>query len=293
MNAWRSRKGKLAIQITSELGINHNGIYETLLDLTDMALSARADFVKIQLRTPELCVPKDQWDLPKVCPWDGEIRTYLEYRKGMEFTDNKLAAFDSYVRASWVEKRWSASVWDIPSLDRLLDYDVPWIKIPSAKLTDLDLIRESQKTGLPLMISTGMSTSAEVMATLESIHDYYPLTVLHCNGSYPAKDSEANLKTIATLKRIVGHRPNTNVGFSNHHASPLIPIGAMWLGAEVIEAHITLDRTMQGSDHAASLEEKGLRFLIRERNRIQKAMGDGLITLYDSERPARKKLRGN
>lgn len=280
------------MKICAELGINHQGVYNTLIDLTDMSFEAGADIVKLQIRTPELCVPKSEWDKPKVCPWDGKTRTYIEYRRGMELTDEKLDAFDAYVASVYGRRRWSASVWDIPSLERLITFDVPWIKIPSAMLTNLDLIDACLQTGIPLIISTGMSTYDEVFRAIIQIPKDYQLTILHCNASYPAKDEEANLKTLGTLRTMVVNRWNTSVGFSNHHKTPLIPIGAMWLGAQFVEVHVTLDRTMVGSDHAASLERQGLELLVREKNRIEKAMGNGLITLYSSEKAARKKLRG-
>ncbi len=209
----------------------------------------------------------------------------------MELTDEKLNAYDAYVTTCYGKGKWFASVWDLQSLKRIAKIkNIPYIKIPSAKLTDDYLISKALETRIPFILSTGMSYSSEVWDALGEIKESYPLTVMHCHAGYPAPENEANLRVMDTLRdELYG---NSAIGFSSHFPSPHVAIGALWMGAEMVEVHFTLDRTLPGSDHAASLEYSGLNLLVRERNRRKKLLGDGNITLYDSELPARKKLRG-
>ena len=282
-------------KVIAELGINHQGSFETLLELTDMAFGAGADYVKLQTRTPELCVPRGQWDKHKLTPW-GETMPYIEYRKRMEFSVEQLHAFDSYVKANYPNRDWLTSVWDRDSLLMILAEfsEMPYIKIPSALMTNIDLINGVLNSGHTAIVSTGMSTHEEVVSTLRGICDTGNIIVMLCNSTYPTPDNEVNLSSLKSL-RFAAYDTRTKtapeVGFSSHHVSPFIPIYAAVLGAYMIEVHVTLDRTMPGSDHAASLERAGLELLCREVARIPVVMGDGLIRLYDSEKPAREKLR--
>lgn len=288
-------------RIVAELGINWQGDFNTLVNLADMAMGCGVDYVKLQLRTPELCVPKSQWQIPKQTPWNT-MEPYIDYRKRMELSNEQLAAFDSYMKTHWGKHKWSASVFDVESLTRLLHFDIPYIKIPSAMLTDHLLLSKCIETCIPVMLSTGMSTAKEIHEAVEFFDNSYPLTIMHCNSSYPAMDREVNLRTIQTLADRYGWivtRPNRKLqkgnflfGFSSHSKSPYPAIYASVLGSSVVEQHVTLDRTMTGSDHAASLEKPGLELLCREIKRIPVLMGDGVIRVYESEKSARKKLRG-
>lgn len=288
--------------VVAEIGINHNANFDILCKLTDMAFYAGADFVKLQLRTPELCVPEKYWDKPKMW-FNGDIIPYIEYRKRMElpfFGDERtLEDYDAYVKEWWGKMRWTASVWDIPSLERLTKFKVPFIKIPSAMLTNNELLRAAKKTRIPVVLSTGMSTIDEIEAAVD-ILGMYDLTLLHCNSAYPTPDVEVNLRGMDTLANLFGviinddliQVPNYKIGFSSHSKSPYPTIYSIVYGAQMVEVHITLDRAMHGGDHAASLERRGLELVTRERDRIALIMGDGQLKVYDSELSAKEKLRG-
>lgn len=283
-------------ELIAELGINHNGSFDTLVHLAVTALQNGADMVKLQLRTPELCVPKSQWDVPR--KWfDGTDMTYIEYRNKMEFSIKEIVKFDEIVSRKFGEGRWTASVWDIGALDKLMRIfervDMPYyvpIKIPSAKITDMELLHAVKDTKHRVIFSAGMSAILQVQSAYEVfMNPFSDLTILHCNSSYPTIDSEVDLTTIPYY---VERFPNAHIGFSSHSTSPYPAIYSIVLGARVVEFHYTLDRTMQGSDHAASLEAPAVRLLNRERNRIPVVMGYPKLSVWDSEKPARDKLRG-
>lgn len=281
-------------EIIAELGINHNGDFDTLINLADMAMESGADYVKLQMRTPTVCVPRDQWDIPR--EWfDGATVTYIEYKERMELSQEELSLFDDYMRLEYGDGRWFASVWDIQSLRNLMEFDVPYIKIPSALITSRKLIEACNEYNVPMIISTGMSTDDEYKACLSWIDPKKPVTIMHCNSAYPTADNEIDLATINTIKNYIDlfGGENDRVGFSSHSKSPFPAIYACVLGAEAVEVHVTLDRASKGTDHAASLEESGLRLLCREARKIPIMMGDGIVRVYESEIPARKKLRGD
>lgn len=300
--------------IVAEIGINHNASFMTLIELTDMALGAGADYVKLQVRNPEVCVPREYWDTPKLW-FDGEVVSYIEYRRRMElpfYGDSKgLAEYDQYVTAAWGRKRWFASVWDQDSLESVAEFEPPFVKIPSAMITNIELLKATADSRIPVILSTGMSTWKEIDAAINTFRADHDLTILHCNSAYPTDDKEVNLMAMLSLERDFGaiyckgisSRYSTAMvdawptqrkfGFSSHSKSPFPAIYSMVMGAYMVEVHVTLDRAMQGGDHGASLEEPGLKLLTRERDRIPVLMGDGKIQLYKSELPARKKLRGN
>ena len=186
--------------------------------------------------------------------------------------------------------KWSASPWDLDSLDFLNQYDVPFIKIPSALLTDLDLIKKTTETGKKIIISTGMSTMQEVDNAVSAIKDTNSnadFAVLHCNSSYPAPSNELNLKCIETLK----NKYNCEVGYSGHEFGLTTTIASICLGATIIERHITLDRTMWGTDQMCSVEPQGLIKLVRGINELNSAMGDGKKVVTETEKPIKDKLR--
>jgi N-acetylneuraminate synthase len=277
-------------KVCSELGVNWQGDYDTLIELTDMAFRAGSDYVKLQIRTPELCVPKDQHNLPR--NWfDGTPMTYIEYRRRMELPLDKLREYDDYVCRSYGDGRLFSSVWDIPALTTVASNfpNWPYVKIPSAMLTNRKLLQWAIERGKPVIMSTGMSTVEEIDEAVALFPQSFDLTVMHCNSAYPVRDdSEVDLAVLQTYRKRYG-RP---VAFSSHHPSPFPAIYSAFFGAEMVELHLTLDRTMQGSDHASSQEEHGLELVCRELKRIPKLIGDGTKKLYESELPARKKLRG-
>lgn len=268
--------------LVSEIGINWNSDYELAHKMMQESIECGADYVKIQMRSPEVCVPKDQWYKPKLTPW-GETIDYISYRHRMEFTDDQLKGFSKYP--------WFPSVFDVESLERAIRFRPPFIKIPSCAITDSSLLEAAIETGIPLITSTGMSTKHEVIhliGALESARQ--EVWILHCNSSYPTKDEEVNLSAIKTLKKLA---PFARIGFSSHSVSPLVPVASIYFGAEMIEAHFTTDRSLPGGDMSASLEPAGLALISREIERSKKIIGDGQIRLYDSELEPRAKLRGS
>jgi N-acetylneuraminate synthase len=278
-------------KVISELGVNFNGSYDLLLELTDMAFRAGTDYVKLQVRTPELCVPKDQHNLPR--QWfDGTPMTYIEYRRRMELPLEKLREYDQYVCRHYGDGRLFASVWDVPSLTTVVDNfpNWPYIKIPSAMLTNRRLLQWAIECGKPIIMSTGMSTIDEIDEAVALYPREYPLVIMACNSAYPIRsDDEVDLAVLQTYRE----RYERPVAFSSHHPSPFPAIYSAFFGAEMVELHVTTDRTLTGSDHSASQEEHGLELVCRELRRIPKLIGDGTKKLYESELPARAKLRGS
>jgi len=274
---------KSPILFIAEIGINHNGSLENAKKLIDMAKLCNVRVVKFQKRTPELCVPEHRKNLIYDTPW-GEI-TYLEYKKKVEFGKEEFEVIDKYCK----EKNmiWFASPWDIPSVEFLEEFDVPCYKIASAKLTDRDLLEKISSLDKPILLSTGMSTEEQIDKAVNILRDN-DLILMHCNASYPANPEELNLLCIKTLKQ---KYPDLIIGYSGHEVGLAPSLIAAELGAKVIERHITLDRSMWGSDQAASLEYPGLRRLIRDLNMLDKWKGDGIITITEAEKLVMKKLR--
>lgn len=269
--------------IIAEIGINHNGDMDVAKALIKGAAEAGCDAVKFQKRTPELCVPKDQWDVERDTPW-GRMR-YLDYRYRVEFDKAQYEEIDRYSKACGIQ--WFASPWDEEAVDFLEDFGVPAYKTASASLTDEGLLRRIQATGRPVIISTGMSTLAEIEAGVSWV-DMDRLLLAHATSAYPCPVELLNLNMIHTLK---AKYPGVPVGYSGHETGLATTWAAVTLGASFIERHITLDRAMWGSDQAASVELGGLRRLVSNVRDIEKALGDGVKRVYDEEIPIRKKLR--
>ena len=220
-------------------------------------------------------------------PW-GRM-TYLDYKYKVEFNQNQYDEIDIYCKEKDI--KWSASPWDLDSLDFLNQYDIPFIKIPSALLTDLKLIKESVKTGKKIIISTGMSTIEEIdnaVDTIKKVNAEAQYAILHCNSTYPAPNDELNLNCIKTLK----DKYNCEVGYSGHEFGLTTTIASVCLGATIIERHITLDRTMWGTDQMCSVEPQGLIKLVTLKiKELNKALGDGKKIVTETEKPIREKLR--
>ena len=268
--------------IVGEIGINHNGDLELAKKLVDVAKAAGCTAVKFQKRTPEVCVPRDQWDVVRETPW-GQM-TYIDYRRRIEFGHKAYAEIDEYCKAQ--EMLWFASPWDVPSVDFLARFDLPCYKVASACLTDGELLRRIRAAGRPILLSTGMSTMREIHRAVRTVGEE-DLILLHCTSSYPAANNELNLRMVETLKAEFG----VPVGYSGHETGLQASLAAITLGAQVVERHITLDRAMWGTDQAASLESGGLMRLVRDIRVIEAALGDGVKRVYESELPARQKLR--
>ena len=277
---------KKEIYIIAEIGINHNGDMSIAKKLIDIAKVAGCDVVKFQKRNPDVCVPEHQKTIMRDTPW-GRM-TYLDYKYKVEFNQNQYDEIDIYCKEKDI--KWSASPWDLDSLDFLNQYDIPFIKIPSALLTDLELIKESVKTGKKIIISTGMSTIEEIdnaVNTIKKVNAEAQYAILHCNSTYPAPNDELNLNCIKTLK----DKYKCEVGYSGHEFGLTTTIASVCLGATIIERHITLDRTMWGTDQMCSVEPQGLIKLVRGIKELNKALGDGKKIVTETEKPIREKLR--
>lgn len=277
---------KKEIYIIAEIGINHNGDMSIAKKLIDIAKVAGCDVVKFQKRNPDVCVPEHQKTIMRDTPW-GRM-TYLDYKYKVEFNQNQYDEIDIYCKEKDI--KWSASPWDLDSLDFLNQYDIPFIKIPSALLTDLELIKESVKTGKKIIISTGMSTIEEIdnaVDIIKKVNAEAQYAILHCNSTYPAPNDELNLNCIKTLK----DKYNCEVGYSGHEFGLTTTIASVCLGATIIERHITLDRTMWGTDQMCSVEPQGLIKLVRGIKELNKALGDGKKIVTETEKPIREKLR--
>ncbi len=267
----------------AEIGINHNGSIEIAKKLIDGAVLAGCDAVKFQKRTPERCVPVDQWNIERNTPWG--VMTYIDYRHRMEFTLEEYADLDLYCRSKGI--MWMASCWDEESVDFIEQFDVPAYKAASASLTDLDLLAKMKNTGKPLIISTGMSTMEEIERAVEVLGTEN-LVIAHATSTYPCPPQELNLRMITTLRE---RYPDTPIGYSGHETGLATTWAAVTLGACLVERHITLDRAMWGSDQAASVEIGGLMRLVSNIRDIEKALGDGRKRVYESEIGPRTKLR--
>ncbi|HBL27929.1 MAG TPA: N-acetylneuraminate synthase [Acidobacteria bacterium] len=269
--------------VIAEIGINHNGSLELARKLIDGAHLAGADAVKFQKRTPEQCVPREQWDLERDTPW-GRM-TYIEYRRRMEFGVREFAAIERHCRDRGI--LWFASCWDEESVDFIDFFNPPCYKIASASLTDHDLLRKTRATGKPVILSTGMSTLEEIDAAV-AVLGRDNLLIAHATSTYPCPPADLNLRMIPELEQ---RFPECPVGYSGHEVGLAPTWAAVSLGATFVERHITLDRALWGSDQAASVEIGGFLRLVSNIRDIEKSLGDGVKRVYDGERKQIEKLR--
>tara|TARA_B100000131_G_C18120119_1_gene612615 strand:+ start:1373 stop:2200 length:828 start_codon:yes stop_codon:yes gene_type:complete len=271
--------------IIAEIGINHNGSMEIAKRLIDIAAVAGCDAVKFQKRNPDVCVPEHQKHVMRDTPW-GKM-TYLQYKYRVEFGKKEYDEIDRYCRDKGIA--WSASPWDMDSLEFLQQYDIPFIKVPSAMITNEELMRGCANTGMKVIFSSGMSTLEETDQAVQWMREEKAeFALLHCNSTYPAPIEDLNLQCIKTLQE----RYNCEVGYSGHEFRLGTTVASVYLGATILERHITLDRTMWGSDHLASVEPQGLIKLVKGVRELEIALGDGVKRVTDGELPVRKKLRG-
>lgn len=270
------------VYVVAEIGINHNGDLEHAKRLIDAAMLAGVDAVKFQKRTPELCVPPDQRDKMRETPW-GYI-SYMDYRYKVEFGEAEYEAIDQYCGERNLQ--WFVSVWDEPSVDFMEPYDPVCYKVPSASLTDHDLLRKLMSTGKPMLISTGMSTMEQIEAAVEVIGTGN-LLINHATSTYPCEPEELNLHAINTLR----DKFPVPIGYSGHEVGLIPSVVAVSLGACSIERHITLDRANWGSDQAASVEPGGIQRLVKYIRVTEQALGDGVKRVYESELESLEKLR--
>lgn len=272
--------------IIGEIGINHNGDIIIAKKLIDMAKECGCDAVKFQKRTVEKVYSKKVLDSARESSWG---KTTREQKLGLEFGKEEFDIIDKYCNEKGIE--WFASSWDIDSQIFLQQYNLKHNKVASAMLINLPLLEVIAKEGRYTFISTGMSDLTQIRTAVNIFQKHNcPFELMHSNSSYPMQLEEANLKCIETLRKEF----NCNVGYSGHETvSYLCCIIATTLGATSIERHITLDRSMYGSDQSASLEYNGLYRMVKNVKQIQTVLGDGIKRIYDSEVPSMKKLREN
>jgi sialic acid synthase SpsE len=270
------------VYIIAEIGINHNGDIAIAKQLMDVAVETGCDAVKFQKRTPEICVPEEQKSIPRETPWG--TMTYFEYKKRIEFEQPEFEQIDAYAKKIGID--WFASPWDVPSVAFLEGFNVPCQKIASACLTDSELLTAINKTKTTTILSTGMSSIEEIDKAVSLLNNV-PLAIAQATSTYPAEASELNLRALQTF----AEKYKVPVGYSGHERGLQVTIAAVALGATFIERHITLDRSMWGTDHSASLEPEGLKKLVRDIRIVELALGDGKKKVYDSEIPIRAKLR--
>lgn len=268
--------------IIAEIGINHNGSLEIAKQLIDVAKSAGCDAVKFQKRTPEACVPAEMRDKMRETPW-GYI-SYLEYRYKVEFGEEQFNQIDNYCRAQKID--WFVSCWDPASVDFIRRYKTPCIKIPSASLTDRELLEAVRDAGEPIMLSTGMSSIEQIQAAVKVLGTNR-LLLAHATSTYPCPKEELNLRTITALRGMF----DCPIGYSGHEVGLATTLAAVALGASFLERHITLDRAMWGSDQSASIEPGGLKRLVKDVRNVEIALGDGQKKVYPSEVAAASRLR--
>lgn len=269
--------------IIAEIGINHNGDLEIAKKIIDAAVHAGADAVKFQKRTPEVSTPPEQQKVMRETPW-GYI-TYLDYRYKVEFNEEQYREIDRYCKEKGID--WMVSVWDEPAVDFMEKFDTPAYKVPSASLTDHNLLKYVRKTGKPVIISTGMSTMEQIHKGVNAVGEDN-LLIMHCTSTYPCEPEELNLRMIETLRK---EFPKNPIGYSGHEVGLVPSAVAVALGACSVERHMTLDRAMWGSDQAASVEPGGFERLVKYIRVTEAGLGDGVKKVYESEKGSMKKLR--
>jgi len=270
--------------IVAEIGINHNGDIEIAKKLIDLAVFAGCDAVKFQKRDVEKVYSKEILDSPRDSPWGT---TQRDQKLGLELSMKEYQIIDRYCKSKKIP--WYTSCWDVGSQIKMRKFKTKYNKVASAMLVHEKLLKTIAKEKKYTFISTGMSTMKDIEKAVK-IFRYYkcPFELMHSHSSYPMSINEANLKVIQTLQK----KFKCKVGYSGHESvSDLVCIAAVILGATSIERHITLDRAMYGSDQAASLGPQGLFRLVQDIGKLNLLFGDGKKIIWDSELPAKKKLR--
>ena len=272
--------------IVAEIGINHNGSIVLVKRLIDVALIAGCDAVKFQKRTVNEVYTKEFLDSPRKSMWG---KTQRDQKEGLELS---MEAYREIKNYCWGRILWFASPWDVKSVGFLQKLNVSYYKIASPVLTDDAVLKAVARTGKEVIMSTGMSTPDQIRMALSVIETYrlvdFPVSLLACTSTYPCPVESLNLSRITTLKYMF---PNHRIGYSGHEVGLWTTLCAVAMGATIVERHITLDRTMVGSDHAASVEPQGMIKLVKEIRNLEKAMGSGKVGPIDSELEIMKKLR--
>lgn len=280
--------------IIAEIGINHNGDIGVAKRLIEIARVAGCDYVKFQKRNPDVCVPEAEKTKLRETPWG--TMTYIEYKHRLEFGQSEFDEISDYCDRQGI--KWTASVWDIDSVHFMRRYSPDFIKVPSALITDHVLLDAVVEFFPSVVISTGMSTEAEIHSAVMTVENAWirkfgkkpedhEFVIMHCNSTYPAPLNELNLAAISSLRRKFGY----TVGYSGHEFRIGTTVASIFLGAEYIERHITLDRSAWGTDQLSSVEPQGLMKLVSGVRELEKALGSGDLGLTESQVPVRQKLR--
>ena len=273
----------MSIFIVAEIGINHNGDMSICKELIDVALDSGCDAVKFQKRTIDKVYKQEFLDSPRESQWGT---TQREQKNGLEFTKEDYFEIDLYCKGLGIE--WFASAWDLDSQKFLQQFKCNFNKVASAMLVYNDLLEMIAKEKKHTFISTGMSTYEDIQKAVEIFNNAgCPFELMHTVSTYPMKDENANLKMINTLR----DKYKCNVGYSGHEVGLAVSNAAAALGISSLERHVTLDRSMYGSDQSASLEPAGLRQLVGAVRKIEIAMGDGIKKIIEEEAPVAKNLR--
>jgi N-acetylneuraminate synthase len=259
--------------VVAEAGINHNGDVDIARKLISAAMLAGCDAVKFQKRTVEVAFTPEELATPRESPWGD---TYGDEKRGLELDRDQYAAIAEYSRVQGM--LWFASCWDEQAADFVEQFAPPCYKVASPSLTDDALLRHLRSFGRPLILSTGMSTIEQIDHAVELLGTN-DLILMHSTSAYPAAIEELNLRVIQTLM----DRYRVPVGYSGHEVGLAPTVAAAIVGACMVERHITLDRAMRGSDHAASVEPHGITRLVRDIHNVEAALGDGVKRVYDSE----------
>jgi len=267
--------------VIAEIGINHNGEAQIAKKLIDVASLAGCEAVKFQKRTIDVVYTPEELAKPRETPF-GE--TNGDLKRGLEFGQSEYQQIDEYCRNKPIA--WTASCWDEASVDFIDQFNPPFYKIASASLTDDALLRHTRAKGKPIVLSTGMSTLDQIDHAVEVLGTEN-LVLLHCCSTYPAQYAELNLRVIPTFRERYG----VPIGYSGHETGIASSVAAAALGACVVERHVTMDRSLWGSDHAASLEPNGIMRVVRDIRLVEMALGDGVKSVVPSEIPIMKKLR--
>ena len=273
----------MSIIVVAEIGINHNGDMSICKELIDIAIESSANAVKFQKRNLDNVYTKEFLDSPRESPWG---RTQREQKEGLEFSYDEYSEIDRYCKEKDID--WFASAWDLDSQKFLQRFDCKYNKVASAMIVYVDLLKMIAKEGKHTFISTGMTTYEDIQKAVDIFtEENCPFELMHTVSTYPMKDEMANLKMINTLR----NKYQCNVGYSGHEVGLAVSYAAAALGITSLERHITIDRSMYGSDQAASVEPVGFKHLVGAVRKIELAMGDGEKRTIEEEIPIAKNLR--
>lgn len=271
------------IYLIGEIGINHNGSVKIAKKIISEAKKRGFNAVKFQKRNPDVSTPNKKKYEIRNTPW-GNL-TYLDYKKKIEFGKKEYDLINKFCKKNNI--LWTASCWDAPSVKFIEKYKVKFHKVPSACITDMSLLKEFKKSKKPIIISTGMSTERQIKRVVKFLSQKN-LSILHCNSSYPAQNHQLNLRYIEKLHKIFN---KSVIGYSGHEMNLTSSVAAVVLGAKIIERHITLDRSMWGTDQQASIEPLGFARLIKDVRAVEKSLGKPIKIVYPEEKKIMLKLR--